>query len=557
MIIPAKHILFCDFAGHKFREEIDASQVGDSFKDYSSYYDKLNECIDRILIKQDIEKFMDGHYYDSQVKAGCHFVYSDILRKVVKERPWGYPIIRLDAIRQDGSIIYANEEEHIEEFFKRHPEYYQKPYVFKSANEYISISIKNFVKEGCWQFAFHSGDKYDEYIDGLDDPANWLSPKEDGTWRDEDDGIWYPRMWFGLNSRQPENIWVLDGSNIGFWFNKAKDSDFIEYDKTDHVGCYNDSLPDMKPIRQKCPISFSADDTVESIKAKIQKFFAERYKIVQETPAKHALYCNYPGLEFREEIKDSEIEYSYEDEFGSYSDVLYDFIVDVLINLDLEKFMDSFFTGDNVRASGHICYDEVRTETFGDAEISINKNIKVYLDSIREDGTVIETKEINIEDYVDLESEKERLMECGFWGDTDDYIETALGNFVDTSSWHFGLYKDGQYIEEVAKWPALQKNGSWVDDDGEVMVPCVWFGNGSDQWDLDEDNLEFWQTGNPHGTVVEYVYDAFAGCYGGDIPGFDEVVKSCPVAINDKDTPESIEKKIQEFFIKEYKKVHT
>ena len=278
-------------------------------------------------------------------------------------------------------------------------------------------------------------------------------------------------------------------------------------------------------------------------------------------PAKFVLYCEYPGAEFREEFDASRFDFTDKDEDVSYTDYvlceysLEDDIGDVLRN-NLERLMDDFFTGDHIPALGHVCFDEVRTSMFGDSDITIQEGVEIYLAAVSEDGTEIDSREIDVEEYLNLESEHERLMECGFWGDTDEYIETALGNFVDASDWHFALYKGGKCVEDAAKWPAPKKDGSWVDGDGETMYPVVWFGDGSDQWDLDEDNLEFWQTGNPHGTVVEYGYDAFYGCYGGDIPGFDEAVERCPVAIKDEDTPESLEKKIQAFFVKQYKKAH-
>ena len=279
-------------------------------------------------------------------------------------------------------------------------------------------------------------------------------------------------------------------------------------------------------------------------------------QLSKKFPVKHILYCNYPGLEFKEEINAKDIDYDYFDEYNGYSDVLYDFINNVLINLDLEKYLEVFFTEDQVPASGYICYDDVRTDVFGNGTISLNENIKIYLDNIREDGEVIDTEEINIEDYVDLESEKETLMECGFWAETDEYIQTSIKKFVDESDWHYALRNGDDEIEDIEEWPAPNKDGTWGDEDDIEMHPYVWFGEGDDRWDLDGDNLEFWQTENPHGTVVEYSYDAFAGCYGGGIPGFEDVVKRCPIKIEDDDTPESIDKKIQTFFVEQYKKAH-
>lgn len=272
-------------------------------------------------------------------------------------------------------------------------------------------------------------------------------------------------------------------------------------------------------------------------------------------PAKMVLYCEYPGAEFRKEFDASKFDFSGKDEDVTYTEyVLWEYgleddIGDVLRD-NLENLLDGYFSEDDVPAMGHICFDEVRTEVFGNGGISLNEEIEIFLAAVSADGTIIDSGKINVEDFLNLESEKERMMECGFWDDTDEYIETALGKFTDTGDWHFGLYIDGQFVEDAAKWPAAE-----IDGDGEIMTPYIWFGNGYDRWDLDGDNLEFWQTGDPH-EVVEYCYDAFAGCYGGDIPGFDEVVERCPIAIEDNDTPESLEKKIRAFFVKKYKEAH-
>ena len=55
----------------------------------------------------------------------------------------------------------------------------------------------------------------------------------------------------------------------------------------------------------------------------------------------------------------------------------------------------------------------------------------------------------DLEDYVDLESEKETLMECGFWAETDEYIQTSIKKFVDESDWHYALRNGDDEIEDI------------------------------------------------------------------------------------------------------------
>ena len=557
--IPAKHTLYCNYSGLEFKEEIDASLIDISYEDdHDSYCDKLHLLVDKALIKKGIIKFLEEYYYyEPKIEPNGHFVYTDILKNVVKNRSNRSKVrIYLNDIAQDGSFING-EKIDITEVFKRNPDCYYDSNLTKQANEYISDSINKFVYKSRWQFIFQNDD-YD-YIDNLESPVHWPSPKEDGTWVDEDGDTWYPRIWFGLNDTSPEEPWILDGSDMSFWFNEGSDSGFIEYDNTDHVGCYRGYLPNMTVIRKKCPILLSTDDTAETIKEKTQKLFIERYQLVQEVPAKYVVYCDYPGAEFREELDLTYVDFSEKDEDESYREFvcgrLYDRIGDCLRD-NLEKLLTSYFTEDDVPSSGHICFDEVRVDVFGNGGIWLNEDISVYIATVREDGTIIDAQEIDIEEYINLESEKERLMECGFWDETDDYIQTAIRNFVEDSDWHYALRNGDDEIEDIEKWPAPKEDGSWIDKDGNTLKPCMWFGNGYDEWVLDGDNLDFWLTGNPDGYVVEYNYDAFYGCYGGGIPDFDRIVKNCPIKISEKDTPESIKEKIKAFFIKQYRKVH-
>ena len=312
-----------------------------------------------------------------------------------------------------------------------------------------------------------------------------------------------------------------------------------------------------------------------NIQSKIDRVKHELWinkQLTKGIPAKHILRCEYPGLEFRKEIDASEIDYSYKDDYDFYQDALSDYVSDYIPNwmsdhgIGFEKLldMDGYFEKDKVPSSGHFWYGEIRTEVFGNGGFPINEKIKIYLDSIRKDGSVIETKKLAVEDYFNLESQKEMLMECGFWRETDEYIETSLDKFVEETGWHIGLWKGSERFEDVTQWPAPDKNGRWIDKDGTEMYPCLWYGYNDGSpfteeedrvWNIDN-GLGFWFSDDPESYLVEYDYDGHAGCYGGGFPDIEALRKRCPILLEENDTEESIGEKVQAYCKKQYKKVH-
>lgn len=353
-----------------------------------------------------------------------------------------------------------------------------------------------------------------------------------------------------LNEKDPERKKQKRQVLKEYWTVRRKELGFLDED-------------DIKRLKKEQRKKEEEEKRQREIERQKQIQMTEE-KIAKGIPAKHILYCDYPDAEFREEIKASDIKASYEDEYDSYQDWLHDFITDILINLDFEQFVGDYFTEDEVPACGHFWFGEVRTEVFGNGGLPLNKNIKIYLDSVREDGTVIDTKEIDIRDYVNLESEKETLMECGLWDATNTYIETSLNKFVEETGWHVALQKETKVIEDVTQWPAPKKNGTWIDKDGEELYPCLWYGYDEDGmlceeedrvWNIDN-GLEFWFSDDPERYVVEYDYDGHAGCYGGDFPDIEAIRKRCPILLEENDTEESIGEKVQAYCKKQYKKAH-
>ena len=111
-------------------------------------------------------------------------------------------------------------------------------------------------------------------------------------------------------------------------------------------------------------------------------------------PATFVLYCDYPGCEFREEMDAPEIDFDGEDDYEfSIDDLPYDLqdkISDTLYSeLNYNELLGVHYTEDDVAAQGHFWYGEVRTSEFGDADLPLNEDVKVYLDCIAEDGTVL------------------------------------------------------------------------------------------------------------------------------------------------------------------------
>ena len=285
-----------------------------------------------------------------------------------------------------------------------------------------------------------------------------------------------------------------------------------------------------------------------------------------EVPATFVLYCDYPGSEFREEMDAPEI-YDYDDDDYEFSiddvlDALHDTITDTLYSeLDYNSLLGVHYNEDDVCANGHFWYGEVRTSEFGDSDLPLNEDIKVYLDSIGEDGTVLATTEIDIEEFISLDSIKETLMECGLFDSTDEYIEASLSKFVEETGWHVALLKDGERIEDPARWPAPDKEGRWIDEDGTEMYPYLWYGynDGSPLteeedrvWGIDN-GLDFWFSDDPESYIVEYDYDGHAGCFGGSIPDIEEIRKECPILLEEDDTEESIDEKVQQYCLRKYR----
>ncbi len=273
---PVKHILYCKSLRREFKEQIEMSQVGISYEDdYLAYRKKLNFYIDKALAKQDLEKHLYIHYYsECPVKPEGGFIYSDAIQKMIKKRLSDFKIeLYLDTITKNGKVI-ETEKIDIIDFFKRNPEFFQQPYINKATNEYISMSLKKFVKESSWQIRFENDT---HYIVDLENPNNWPSLKNDGTWISEKI-VFHPRLWFGLKDESPGYYWTLNGSDMSFWFEEDNEKYFISRHSNWDVGRYQGYLPDMKVIRESCPILMEADDTPESIKEKIQAFFVEQYK---------------------------------------------------------------------------------------------------------------------------------------------------------------------------------------------------------------------------------------------------------------------------------------
>ncbi len=271
--VPVKHVLYCNYPGLEFRTEIEGDISGESYlDDPDGYWEELYDDIDDELSYQGLEKLLDIHYTEDDVCPDWQFNYSELALDFQQVPTHNEDVkIYLDSINEDGEII-DTEEVDIMEFFDRHPDYFEEGGMYDATNEYISASISKFVKESRWHFALQNGKEI------IEDVKKWVPPKKDGLWVNEDGSFMYPVVWFGLEGEDPEDLWTLDGNNMDFWFNEDSTKYYLDYNWEGHIGCYEGYLPDMKAIREKCPILIEADDTPDSIDEKIQAFFIEQYK---------------------------------------------------------------------------------------------------------------------------------------------------------------------------------------------------------------------------------------------------------------------------------------
>ncbi len=282
-----------------------------------------------------------------------------------------------------------------------------------------------------------------------------------------------------------------------------------------------------------------------------------RRQVAKGIPKKHILYCNYPGLEFRKEI-DAEIGVSYLNEYDDYWEELYNYIDEELCYQGVEKLLDGHFKEKDVNPQLYFDYSE--TTMAIQEELPHNEKVKIYLESINEDGKTIKKQKIDMMEFFDRNPDY--FQEGGMWGATEEYIAASQNLFLKGSHWCFALRNDdGDVFEDPKEWPSPKEDGAWVDENGDVLQPFIWFEveeeGFKDPWILNEENLDFWLSESKGAYFVEYSYDGHAGSYGGRVPVLAKAAKSCPIKLEVNDTQDSITKKIQAFFIKQYKKAQT
>ena len=291
----------------------------------------------------------------------------------------------------------------------------------------------------------------------------------------------------------------------------------------------------------------------------------EKLKEIYEKtkPARYVLMCDYPGLWFRTVIDASKLGFSFTDEHAYYVRSLEDVIGRVLEEQVRKAIYDVYFPEDDIKPAGHFDYYDV--EKTVNSRIPYNENVEATLISIDKDGKIIETKTFKIMEFLD--NDPDYFREYGVSDAVYQYISAALKRFENEAGWHFALKRENGFIENVKQWPSPQKDGSWTDADGTVLQPYVWFGVNSDGpedlWSLhgnmSEDDIAFWFSEDPLEYIIENdeeIYSFFRGKAPReeiDRPDMENILRKCPVLIDEEDTPESIEAKIQQFFLEKYR----
>ena len=292
---------------------------------------------------------------------------------------------------------------------------------------------------------------------------------------------------------------------------------------------------------------------------------ADKLKEIHEKiqPARYVLMCDYPGLWFRTFIDASKLGFSFTEQHEYYVRSLEDVIARVLEEQVRKAIYDLYYPEDDVKPMGHFDYYDVEKIIKG--YIPYNENVEATLIAIDKENNIIETKTIKVLEFLD--NDPDYFREYGVSEAVYQYIATALKRFENEAGWHYALKKENGYIETVQQWPVPQKDGSWIDADGIVLQPYVWFGvNGNDPedlWslygDMSEDDLAFWFSEDPLEYIIENdeeIYSFFRGQAPKqeiDRPDMENILRKCPVSVDEDDDPESIKEKIQAFFLNQYR----
>lgn len=283
-------------------------------------------------------------------------------------------------------------------------------------------------------------------------------------------------------------------------------------------------------------------------------------------PARYVLMCDCPGLWFRTFIDASKLGFSFTEQHEYYVRSLEDVIARVLEEQVRKAIYDLYYPEDEVKPTGHFDYYDVEKIIKG--YIPYNENVEAALIAIDKENNIIETKTIKVLEFLD--NDPDYFREYGVSEAVYQYIATALKQFENEAGWHYALKKENGYIETVKQWPVPQKDGSWIDADGTVLQPYVWFGVKGNEpeelWslygDMSEDDLAFWFSEDPLEYIIENdeeIYSFFRGQAPKqeiDRPDMENILCKCPVSIDEDDTPESIKEKIQRFFLEQYKKTY-
>ena len=280
-------------------------------------------------------------------------------------------------------------------------------------------------------------------------------------------------------------------------------------------------------------------------------------------PARYILMCDYPGLWFRTFIDASKLGFSYTEQHEYYVRSLEDVIARVLEEQVRKAIYALYYPEDDVKPMGHFDYYDV--EKIIKSYIPYNENVEATLITIDKENHIIETKTIKVLEFLD--NDPDYFREYGVSEAVYQYIATALKQFEHDAGWHYALKKENGYIETVQQWPVPQKDGSWIDADGIVLQPYVWFGvkgnDPEDLWslygDMSEDALAFWFSEDPLEYIIENdeeIYSFFRGQAPKqeiDRPDMENILRKCPVSVDEDDDPESIKEKIQAFFLDQYR----
>lgn len=230
---------------------------------------------------------------------------------------------------------------------------------------------------------------------------------------------------------------------------------------------------------------------------------------------------------------------------------LKEYLLDAQIDIFYAKLESFYPTG---TPNGNISYYEACDQFISKTKSSIQKkhgDSRIHLIAKSSDGSIKGNYSISIATL--LSEVLDNYSERGeFDAIISSYVESSLHKFVNDSSWHLGFqHQSGNYTEtnSLSEYAAVKNK----------QHPILWFGIDGiapiDKWSIipgKEHNFKWIDEWDLLKCLIDDCSDCFATWYIGEcgnwLPDMEQILTTCPIAIDDINTADSLNEKILSYF---------